>query len=415
MNTHFDKPIPDSAFIHNAENVETALRVNLATNDLSHDAWGTPKVSFPVSLFSSVFTFNIDPDAWFTFENDIQVYTSTDIISENSEGVLRTTVTNQILLLESRECPRYQPNRGHLYSTALWCPNKTADSIRQWGVGVNGENGVGFRLMPDGLLYAVLMSGGVETMNEEIDTSKVLNSQGGSFDVEKGNVYDIQYQWRGVGDYHLFINLILVHTFKNLGTLTALSMENPALPAHFYAERITEDAEIHIGCVDISSENGENNFREAYKSAYSEAVSVSSNTPVIVVHNPLLISGQTNTRTMTLARISVTCSKKAVFKVWSTRDPAQITNEVFREIGEGSFVQTDSTDMDETATRATAVILAGLSRITSIPVEAARTREVDNPYRDRIEFPIVRGDYLIVTCTAASASAECVVEWGEQR
>ena len=47
-------------------------------------------------------------------------------------------------------------------------------------------------------------------------------------------------------------------------------------------------------------------------------------------------------------------------------------------------------------------------------VEATVSREVDNPYRGRIEFPIVRGDYLVVTCEATTAEADVVIEWGEQ-
>jgi len=386
------------------------LPIRTGSGDLTVDAWGVQKVSTPVSLFSGKFTFDIDPAAWFMFENGAQVYTSTNITSTDSAGKLVTDATNTIILLESRECPRYQPNRGHLFSTALWCPNKTSDGVRGWGVGVHGENEVQFSLKSDGLLYAQLESGGVSKVDDVIDVSSVAD-----FDVEKGNIYDIQFQWRGVGNYKFFINNILVYTIENLGTLTALSMENPALPAHFRCERITEDVEMHIGCADITSENGSKNDREAYVSAYSEAVSVSTNTPVIVVHNPLQINSQTNTRTSTLARISVNCSKKGVFKVWTSRNAGDITGETLKVIGGGSYGQCDSTDMDATAVRATAATIANMQFVTSIPVEATKRISVDNPYRDRIEFPIVRGDYIVVTCTAASASADCVVEWGEQR
>jgi hypothetical protein len=192
-------------------------------------------------------------------------------------------------------------------------------------------------------------------------------------------------------------------------------MENPALPAHFRLERITEDVPLYAGCVDITSENGNRNDREAYVSAYAEAVSVTTDTPVLVIHNPTQINSVTNTRTSTLARISVNCSKKGVFKVWVTRNPADITGEVLKVIGNGSYMQSDSTNMDATAIRATAVTLANLQFITSIQVEATKRISVDNPYRDRIEFPVVRGDYLIVTCTAATANADCVIEFGEQR
>ena len=383
----------------------------LGVGDLTTDAWGVQKVSLPKSLFSSKFTFDIDPSAWFMYENGTQVYTSTDITSTDSALKILTTVTNTSLLLESRECPRYQSNRGHLFSTSVWCPSKTADGIREWGVGVNDENEVNFVLKSDGLLYARTESGGGGATDALIDTSGVPG-----FDVEKGNIYDIQFQWRGVGNYKFFINNVHVHTIANLGTLTALSMENPALPAHFRCERTTEDVSLFAGCVDITSENGDRNDREACVSAYSEGVSVSTNTPVIVLHSPLLIGTATNTRTATLARISVSCSKKAVFKVWMSRNAGDITGETLKaSVNNGSYLQSDSTDMDATAVRATAVTIANLQFVISIPVESASRISVDNPYRGRIEFPIVRGDYLILTCTAATATAETVVEFGEQR
>ena len=390
------------------------LNVRQGFGDLTNDAWGLPKVSLPKSLFHGLFTFDIPSSQWFMFENSTQVYTSANIVSDKGMAVLTADATKSIALLESRECPRYQPNRGHLFSTALLCPDKTRDGIRQWGVGFIGENGVGFQLRPDGLLYAVLLSGGVVTHEGVIDTSVL-----GGFDVEKNNTYDIQYQWRSAGDYFFYIGdpetgvSKLAHRIKLLGTLAGASIQNPALPAHFYTQRTTEDVVIKVGCVDITSENGDTD-KEVYNSAYADSVTMSSDTPVLTIKQPLLINGTSNTRTITLARISVKCSKKATFKVWTTRDAASITGATFKALGGGSFIETDSPDMDATAVRATAVTVANFKFITSIPVEALVRVPVDNPHMGRIEFPIVRGDYLIITGTAASGISECVVEFGEQ-
>jgi hypothetical protein len=139
-----------------------------------------------------------------------------------------------------------------------------------------------------------------------------------------------------------------------------------------------------------------------------------TNIPVLVIHNPLIINTKVNTRTLTLARISVSCSKKATFKVWETRSAGDITGETLVTIGNGSFVQTDSPDRVAGAVRATAVTAANLRFVTALPVEAAIRGTWENPYRGRIEFPMVRGDYLVVTCNASTATAECVIEWGEQ-
>lgn len=378
----------------------------LGVGDITSDAWGVQKVSTPLSLFSGMFTFDVPHSKWFMYENGSQVSSSTKIVSANGACKIAADTTASTLVLESRTCPRYQPNRGHLFSTACWHPSKTADGVREWGVGTT-ENGVAFRLKSDGKLYAVLRSGGVQSYEQEIDTSVLP-----TFDVQSGNVYDIQYQWRGVGNYKFFINLKHVHTFDHLGTLTALSMENPALPVRLAAQRVTQDVTSYYGCVDVTSENGKPDALE-YGSAYATGVSVGTDTPVIVIKQPLKIGGKTNTRDLTLARISLNCSKKGTFKVWSTRDVTALTGGTFVSINSGSFVETDSPDTKVGASRVTSVDVSKLRFITAVNVEATVPRSIDNPWPAGIIFQVVRGDYIVITCTSATASADAVVEYGE--
>lgn len=389
-------------------------KITAGLGDLVTDAWGTQKVSLPFSLFHGTFTFDIPP-SWFIYENGTQVYTSTEILSVNGEARVATSATNTTTILESRECPRYQPNRGHLFSTALRCPAKTTDGIREWGLATT-ENGVFFRLKADGLLYAVLKSGGVETHEELIDTSVL-----GSFDVEKANTYDIQFQWRGAGDYFFYIGnpakgtTKLVHTFNFLGTLDCVSIENPALPARFTSKRTTADVELFLGCIDITSEAG-GQVADVYRSVLADAVSVSATEgPVLVVKLPLQIAGDTNTRTGLVTRLSVTADKKGVFKLWTTRDPTNITGATYKPISSTSFVESDSPDMDATAVRATAVTLANLDFIAAIPVEANKREVIESPIAQEIQVRAVRGDYLIVTNKSSGAgTAQAVMEGGDE-
>lgn len=378
----------------------------LGEGDLRGDAWGIQKVSLPHSVFHGLFTFDVPPSQWFMYHNGVQVYESTKVTS--ADGSLSVVADAAIPIAEavSRATPRYQPNRGHLYSTALWMPNKIADGIREFGL-ATAENGVFFRLKADGKLYAVLRSGGVETREEEINLTGL-----DGFDVEKGNVYDIQYQWRGIGNYKFYINLILVHVFDNLGRLTALSMEDPALPAIFKATRTTEDVSIRAGCVDITSENGIDD-RLHYGSAYASATLNGTNTPLVVVYNPPVIGGKTNTRMTELSRISLNSDKNGSFRVWVTRDPTAFTGATLVTRGNGSFIQTDSPDANPTAVRATSVDIAKMNLVTVIPARANIPVSMNNPFQNRIDFPLVRGDYLIVTGTVTNAVCEAVIEWGE--
>lgn len=379
-----------------------------ARGELTADAWGVPKVSIPHSSFHGLFTFDIPPSQWFLYHGVTQVYTSTVVTSVEGAAVVAATAAVPLAKLESRYTPRYQPNRGELFSTALWCPNKLASGIRFWGMSTV-ENGVYFELASDGKLYANLKSLGTITRREEIDTSRVPG-----FDVERGNVYDIQYQWLGVGNYVFFINLVQVHVFANLGTLTALSMADPALPAFFESARIADDVQIKIGCVDISSENGSDD-RLQYSSVYATQSITGTNKPLVVIHNPLQINGQTNTRMVELARISLISDKKCVFKVWMTRDPSVLSGGTLQALGQGSFLQMDSPDA--VATAVPFIIFTGTVAntrlVTSIPVQANQYVVTNNPLQDRIDFALVRGDYLVVTTTVTSGACEAVVELGE--
>ena len=383
---------------------------SLGAGDLTLDAWGVQKVSLPYSLFHGLFTFDIPDKMWFMYEGGTQVYTSTNIVSTGGAAVLTTSAGKTALILESRVCPPYQPNRGQLFSTALWCPLKTATGgNREWGVQTS-DSGAFFRLKDDGLLYAVQRSLTVETKEEVITTTGVSG-----FDVQKGNIYDIQYQWRGVGNYKFFINNVLVHTFNNLGTLTAVSMSNPSLPIVFKSSTTSAHVAIHIGCADLSTENGRGPQEEG-QSGYCQAVATNgADKPVLVLHNPLLINGKVNTRTIHIHSIALRNTKKCIFKLWKTRNPADITGEtlVAGYGGKYTYVQTDSPDMNAGAVRATAVTVANIEFLDAFPVE------VSIPYdqefaNSHVSFNVVRGDYIIVTNDSVNGSSECVLRWGEE-
>ena len=393
----------------------------LGKGELINDAWGIQKVALPASLFHGLWTFDISPKMWFMFHGTAQVYSSSNIISSGGLAQLTADSTNSTVHMESKETPRYQPNRGILYSDSGLCPDKMNGIVERGLIMLDTsgsiENGVFFRKKADGLLYACLYSGGAQVHEILIPA----NNLPVSFDIEKNNIFDIQGQWRSAGNIGLFIGdpdtgtSKLVYLFNKLGTLDGASIENPAMPACCRVIRGASDTVAKWGCTDITSENGKSNNREEYASAYTKNFSGSGvDFPVIVMRQPLTINGKPNTRTITLARITLSATKRTYFEVWVTRDPTAITGATYKPIGGGSFVESDSTDMDATAVRATAVNKALLGFVTFIRVEANKRTLANNPFRERIEFPLVRGDYLIVTCNDNTASADAVIEIGEQ-
>lgn len=242
----------------------------LGTNELAADAWGRQKAVIDFSLFHGVWTYDVPDRLWEEFSIASTTYTplaQTGTLATSTGNMLEVssgTTADNGCYLRSKRSPRYQPNRGHLYSTAVILPDAANDGRRKFGLFCNGAgnaNGIYFELEGDGAdwaLYAVRLSNGVVKTRQDI-TSSVPTG----YDPTKGHVYDIQYQWRGLGNYKFFIDLQEVYTDSLLGTLTELSLRMPALPAAFECHTdTTTEVKIQAGCVDITSEGGKREGRQ---------------------------------------------------------------------------------------------------------------------------------------------------------
>lgn len=315
------------------------LPVNIGKNLLSYDAWGRPKVTHDYSLFHGVWTYSVPNRIWEEFGISSTTYTAL-----TSTGTLATSTGNMLVVssgttadegcyLRSKRSPRYQPNRGHLYSTAVILPTAEADGRRKFGLFCNGAgnaNGIYFELEGDGAnwkLYAVRLSNGVVKIRADI-TSLVP----AGYDPEKGHVYDIQYQWRGVGNYKFFIDLQEVYADNILGTLTELSLRMPALPAAYECHTdTTTDIVIKAGCVDITSEGGKESGRQFASISTGETLldaNVAGSAMVAIrIPRTLTYDSEThqNTRDLVASKLTSWTRDESAVQVYFARDIA-VTN-----------------------------------------------------------------------------------------
>lgn len=313
---------------------EGVSNVNINRNELGFDAWGRQKTINDYSILHGMFTFNVPVSKWKeTFNGSETTFTNAN--SVDGKLVLKSgTSLNDNTVLDSYRNPRYQPNRGHLYSTACIMTNPNNIGVRQWGL-FTEENGVFFSL-ESGVLYAIIRTTNEGTTTED---KKLIDTTG--IDLSKGNVYDIQFQWRGVGNYKFFINLQEVYTFEYLGTLTKLSISNPALPIAFKCENLGDEVEMRVGCVDVTSEGGDVNgktYGSIEVSNESGQVSVSGyNQPIIAVRSKLTVDGKRNTRDTLALLASGYSDNKSFLRVWATRDFTAITenNQSWQDFGDG--------------------------------------------------------------------------------
>jgi len=121
-----------------------------------------------------------------------------------------------------------------------------------------------------------------------------------------------------------------VLTVNNLNVVDNVTIYNPALPIAFECINQGSDVVIRSGCVDVSSEGGQDD-KGFYGSIGIDnntgQVAVSGfNTPVLVVRNKHLSpSGLRNTRDMIALLSTAYSDQRSVMRVWATRDDTAIT------------------------------------------------------------------------------------------
>jgi len=132
---------------------------NWVVSWLTSDSWWRPKMVQDFSLFHWMFTFDITEKHWIVDDDWVEQGRTEDSIrvlqKEWGANINSWSSIWQSWVLRGKRHPRYQPNRGILFSTAWFIPNSTTLwGIRRWGLATE-ENWIFFELSEDAKLYAV--------------------------------------------------------------------------------------------------------------------------------------------------------------------------------------------------------------------------------------------------------------------
>jgi hypothetical protein len=190
-----------------------------------------------------------------------------------------------------------------------------------------------------------------------------------------------------------------------LGTLTAMSVENPALSAGFLCTKTTEDVSMIIGCADITSEGGTIDRLQYFSASHERSTGTINQIPLISVMSPATIGTAHNTRDLRLVRVSGGAGAKATFRVYTTRDATALTGASFGAVA-GTQTLVDTT--------ASAITTAKCKLLLTFRVPANGSASVDNPDKDRIDFTVVHGGYIILTVEGSNTTVDGTIELGEE-
>jgi hypothetical protein len=210
----------------------------------------------PTTAFGELMTADMEPVIQITFPYNINTdivtpvtsSTNTTITQANQMAVLSTSATSgNSGSLESVRTAKYRAGQGiDVRFTALFTTGSSAGSMQMAGIGDEndgvfvGYSGSYFGLMRvDGGVYNFISQSDWNT--DIFDGSGNLNNPSGvQLKPEKGNVYNIKYQWLGYGAIKLSIE-DPVEGFFSEATLieyanayTVPSFQNPTFPMRYY-------------------------------------------------------------------------------------------------------------------------------------------------------------------------------------
>ena len=366
------------------------------------DAWGRQKVVNDYSIFHGMFTFAVPYSMWIEEIDQVEQTTRTNFTSA-SGALLCTGVNGQTNVLFSKRHPRYQPNRGYLYSVSM-IVDTAANAINHDFGAFTETSGLFFRVNA-GVLYAVLRT---TINNTTTENAQVIPFTG---DLTKGNIFDIQAQWRGVGNIKFFINLELVYEFDHLGTLTDLSVNNPAMPIAFSLNGV---GSMRCGCADISSEGGNKDTRQLGFTGTGEINLSNTETAYLVLQIEKYLTyegGQVrNTLDIALRRLTAFADDPTLFQAYYTRDATKFVGTTWSSTDSGVIGQLAAVNGDIVIDN-----LLGMTRIESRRVPNNSSLEISNPDEQYGDFYLTGGDYIVITLEAKNATlGGTSLDWGTE-
>lgn len=368
----------------------------LGIGDLTLDAWGRSKAITDLSKFHGMFTHSIPISNWYESFNGVELATFDGATSVNSK--MRLTSNGGTTKLQSFTHPRYEPNRGALYSISAFLPNKEAIGTRDFGI-FTAESGAFFRLR-DGKLYAcrrTTVDAVTTTYEEEIENVLV--------DLEKGNIFDIQMQWRGVGNLFFYINdhlrsvNNLVHVMENVNKNTELSINNPSLPLAFECVKDVDDVVIECGCVDITSEGGTNEsgtYGSISTTTKSGSVKISGyNQLIVAVRSLKEFNSLINTRGIKNLTFTGYADQRSLMRIWTTRDVTAISDgtQLWTPFREGNL---EYIEHGEAGTEPTIDIAKAELQFTA-RIDQDQSFSSSAVFNDITELLLTPGDIIIFT------------------
>jgi len=207
---------------------------------------------------------------------------------------------------------RYQAGKGlRIKQTVYHADTGQTNQIRRWGF-FDTNDGIFWQL--SGTTFSIVRR--TSTTGSPVDnvtnaSSFSVDSLDGSgpsgitLDLTKGNIYEINFQWLGVGTVNFYVNGNLVHQIFNANTLAAPYMKTAQLPVCYFIQNSgasTTSSFTNI-CNSVIAEGGENPPEYSFCAYNTSFISVTTTERPILSIRPKSTYNSITNRMLILPKI----------------------------------------------------------------------------------------------------------------
>lgn len=277
----------------------------LSADSPSIDSFGKWRVSQPTTLFDSK---QIVDSGSFYFNTKIYDSATAEWKSGSAETVLTVTNTSgSRVVRQTKRIFVYQPGK----SQQIICTGK-------FGSGVNGvvksigsfDNHDGYIFQQSGSSFGVVLRKTIDGVgsdtfvsqsNWNLDKLDGTGPSGNTLDIEKAQIFTVDYEWLGVGRIRYGVVqkgvLTYVHEINNYNNLDKVYLRNPNLPIRYEITNFVTGAvgsSLSQICSTVVSEGGfdSTGFRQVVNSLTGSAIGASEYRGTLAVrYNPNTSNG----------------------------------------------------------------------------------------------------------------------------
>lgn len=231
--------------------------------------------------------------------------------------------------METLRLLEYNPGTGGLARFTAVFDTAVAGNTQIVGIGGTTD---GFFFGYNGTSFGILhRAGSSDTWIPQTDWNgnRMLGNERflQTLDPEKGNVYQVRYQWLGFGAIQFCIEdqvsgqLFVVHTIRYANANTAVSVNNPSFPFYAQSANTTNntDITIKIPSIGLYIEGKDTSAGETRNCVDNTKTGVSTETNILTIRNKSSYQGETNRVVIQpdFLTIAVDGTKNAIIRIYA--------------------------------------------------------------------------------------------------